>query len=127
MQTLPLTMNVNWYIVCTGCKHNQFVSVDWFKDTRAKYGKDKPLTWNRLVCKKCGGRKITLTRRLPETRQQFAARRDLEIELEAARRFEAKLSEWSDSSSWDGSSSQSEEDRERSVYDYYYVDGVKVG
>lgn len=95
MIPLPDVMNVNWYITCSACKHHLFIDVAWFKATRAKFGKDKPLTWDRLVCNKCRSRKISLSRSLPETKQQYAKRLVAEAEREAESDFLASVERWS--------------------------------
>lgn len=95
MTPLPNVMNVNWYITCSSCKHHQFIDVEWFKATRAKHGKDKPLTWDRLVCAKCKSRKISLSRSLPETKQQCTRRLEEEAEREAQSDFLSSVAKWS--------------------------------
>ncbi len=129
MPTLPPTINVNWYITCTKCKHYTFVSVDWFKNARAAYGKAKPLTWGRLICTKCRGRQVMLSRALLESRREFFQFVKNLDDDRIPSYAEVEESIWSTySSEEDGREAEPprNDETDRTVYDFYCVDGIRI-
>lgn len=97
MVKLPLEMNVNWYLRCKDCSHFQFISVDWYRAVREKYGKNKPMLWTRCVCGRCASRNLLISRVDPEA---VGGLTWLERELAEQKLFNDKVARWNGGSKY---------------------------
>ena len=94
MESLPELINTGWWVCCDLCGRNRCISVEFFKDISGKYGMNKPLHWNRLICSYCQsksciiGRQKLISIKEMERLESIANYYSREIE------FERKMSAW---------------------------------